>query len=337
MSKSSLPSGYSQRSCTLADAAVLADVCNCWSRAVLGVNTEDEASFLSLFQAPGFSLEQDTLLVQDQNQQPVGYAEIYDLNEPHVRMMAYGFVHPSHHNLGIGSFLVDWMVERANRGMPRAPQGARVVLTEYLPIQEQAGAKILLRKGFQAVRAGFLMRIELAGPPAAPSLPAGITIRPICLETEFEAAVRVVRQSFRDHYGFVEEPFENSLERWRHITSHDPHFDPKLWFLALDGDQVCGVCYCTPHTEEDPEMGWVQTLGVLREWRGRGVGLALLQTAFAAFYQLGMHRVGLGVDGESLTGATHLYEKAGMRVYREHRAYEIELRPGLELSTQTLD
>lgn len=337
MLKTQLPLVYTLRSCTLADAAAIADLGNCWSQALLGVNSENVDNFRSLFQAPGFSLEEDTLLVLNQDQQPVGYAELYDIQEPHVRMMCYAFVHPEHTHLGIGTYLVDWMVERAGRGVGRAPAGARVTLTEYLPAQEHAGAEILMRKGFQAVRANFMMRIDMTNPPAPEKTPAGIQIRPINMETDFEEAVRVVRRSFRDHYGFVEEPFEYSLGRWRHIISHNPHFDPSLWFLALDGEQVCGVCYCTPFTEEDPEMGWVQTLGVLREWRGRGVGLALLQTAFTAFYLRGMVKVGLGVDAESLTGATRLYEKAGMRVFREYHAYELELRPGLELSTQKLD
>jgi hypothetical protein len=47
--------------------------------------------------------------------------------------------------------------------------------------------------------------------------------------------------------------------------------------------------------------------------------------------------VGLGVDSENLTGATRLYEKAGMHVERQNDTYEIELRPGLEYSVVTLD
>jgi len=44
----------------------------------------------------------------------------------------------------------------------------------------------------------------------------------------------------------------------------------------------------------------------------------------------GKARVGLAVDSESLTGATRLYEKAGMAVVRSVEVYEKELRPGKE-------
>jgi hypothetical protein len=42
------------------------------------------------------------------------------------------------------------------------------------------------------------------------------------------------------------------------------------------------------------------------------------------------------VDANSLTGALDLYEKAGMRVFRQTDAYEKILRPGKDLSTQSL-
>lgn len=81
-------------------------------------------------------------------------------------------------------------------------------------------------------------------------------------------------------------------------------------------------------------MGWVHQLGVRRPWRQRGLGLALLQQSFAALHQRGRLRVGLGVDADSLTGATRLYEKAGMKVVRQYDTYEKELRPGHSISRQ---
>jgi mycothiol synthase len=83
----------------------------------------------------------------------------------------------------------------------------------------------------------------------------------------------------------------------------------------------------------------VNILGVRRPWRRRGVALALLQHSFREFYSRGRYKVGLGVDAQSLTGATRLYEKAGMRSdpSRQLVLYEKELRPGLEIRTQSLD
>ena len=72
----------------------------------------------------------------------------------------------------------------------------------------------------------------------------------------------------------------------------------------------------------DPELGWVRLLGVRHSNRGQGVGRALLLRAFAQFRDRGMKRVGLGVDGESPTGANALYESAGMRVVSRFAIHE---------------
>jgi ribosomal protein S18 acetylase RimI-like enzyme len=116
----------------------------------------------------------------------------------------------------------------------------------------------------------------------------------------------------------------------------NPDFDPSLWFLAMDGDTIAGISLCYPKVTEDPEKAWVAELGVRRAWRRHGLALALLQHSFGEFYRSGKRRGGLAVDSQNLTGATRLYERAGMRVIRQFDRYEKEIRPGIELSVQTL-
>jgi ribosomal protein S18 acetylase RimI-like enzyme len=153
--------------------------------------------------------------------------------------------------------------------------------------------------------------------------------------TDAEAVYRAEEDSFRDHFGFVEQSFEEGLKRWRHFWEQEA-FDPTLLFLAMDGDEIAGMNLCPPHSFEDPDMGWVGTLGVRRPWRKRGLGLALLRHSFNEFYRRGKRKVGLGVDAQNLTGALRLYESAGMHVHQAFDQYEKELRPGREISVQSL-
>jgi mycothiol synthase len=51
----------------------------------------------------------------------------------------------------------------------------------------------------------------------------------------------------------------------------------------------------------------------------------LLQHVFVEFRRRGEAHVGLGVDTENPTGATRLYERAGMRIVNEDVVYEKEL------------
>ena len=73
----------------------------------------------------------------------------------------------------------------------------------------------------------------------------------------------------------------------------------KLWQFALAAATVA----------EDQEAGYVSSLGVKRPWRRQGIAQALLLEAFGEYYQRGKTKVDLGVDAESLTGATDLYKK----------------------------
>jgi ribosomal protein S18 acetylase RimI-like enzyme len=144
-----------------------------------------------------------------------------------------------------------------------------------------------------------------------------------------------MEESFQDHFGFVAEPLEEGLKRFKHFWEGEGS-DPTLLYVAMDGDQIAGINLCRPHAFDDLDMGWAGTLGVLRPWRKRGLGLALLRHSFNEFYRRGKRKVGLGVDAQNLTGALRLYENAGMHVHQTFDQYEKELRPGKEISVQSL-
>ncbi len=60
----------------------------------------------------------------------------------------------------------------------------------------------------------------------------------------------------------------------------------------------------------------------------------MLHEAFGEFYRRGKRKVGLGVDSESPTRATRLYERAGMHVVRQFDQYQKELRAGRNFGTE---
>ena len=64
-----------------------------------------------------------------------------------------------------------------------------------------------------------------------------------------------------------------------------------------------------------------------RSYHGICSKVTLLQHTFGAVYQRGKRKVSLEVDAQNPTGATRLYEKAGMHVERRLDTYEKELRP----------
>jgi ribosomal protein S18 acetylase RimI-like enzyme len=129
-------------------------------------------------------------------------------------------------------------------------------------------------------------------------------------------------EAFSDHWGYTPGNFND----WQTRRVNHEDFDPSLWHIAWDGDQIAGFTL----NRFRMGIGWVGSLGVRRPWRKNGLGLALLLHSFREFHRRGMKTIGLGVDASNPTGATRLYQKAGMGIAAEYVIYEKEYRPGRE-------
>lgn len=330
-----LPEGYQARPARLEDLPAVVEMWNAWARQVMGVKMFWVERTETEWREPGFVLERDTRLAIAPDGQIAGYYEVMDRFEPHVRPQCWGLTHPDHQTVRTG--LLAWAEQRARQSVPLAPDGARVVLLAATQSADVLAVQICQEQGFELKRYGLRMVIDLDAPPVEPELPPGIIIRPFDPQRELRAVVETVRESFQDHWGHVEIPFEDELAAWEHFTQTDKvAFKPELWLVAMDGAEMAGISLCYARTDDDPNLGWVGTLGVRRPWRRMGLGMALLQHSFGLLYRRGQRRVGLGVDAQNLTGATRLYVKAGMHPDPQHEwtFLEKELRPGIDLSTQ---
>jgi ribosomal protein S18 acetylase RimI-like enzyme len=96
-------------------------------------------------------------------------------------------------------------------------------------------------------------------------------------------------------------------------------WDPSLVAIAERGGVPLGIVIAGANEG----IGWIGDLGVLAQARGRGVGRALLEHGFELLAQRGFSRIRLNVDSGNETGATRLYERAGMRVRRSFDLYEM--------------
>lgn len=326
---------YTERAMTLADLQAVTDLFNDASMADLGVLETDLDEMETHFRTPGMDLSTDTFLIERRDGKPVGFAEVWDVREPRIRAWCWIVVHPEYRKQGLEQRLINWIEARGQWGLQRVPEGLQVCYVTNMPEKNQAANQLFAESGWNWVRQTRLMRIEMNAAPPLAELPEGIEIRAV-RPGEEAPVFRAMQESFLDHWGGVDEPFETYYERMMGFVKNTKDFDYDLWFAAFEGNEVCGTSLNLPKTQEDPGMGWVNTLGVRRPWRKQGVGLALLQKSFDEFYRRGTYRVGLGVDASSLTGATRLYERAGMKILRAYNVYEKEIRAGKDLTTRSV-
>jgi mycothiol synthase len=322
-----LPRGFVARHPVMDDAEAVVRLTRICEIEQYGEAETTLDDLLTEWQEPDYNLSADAWIVLSPDGEIVGANGVG--HRGHVRIYTGCDVHPNYRNRGIGTYLLRQAEARAYQHMAEAAPGVRVTLNAWTSDKNIAAQRLLEQHGFKQVRTFWRMMIALNEAPPMPVWAEGITLRTFASGME-RAVFEADEEAFQDHWGHIPGRFEE----WEHWTIKRDGFDPSLWFLAMDGDEIAGFSLCK---DEGVSGGWVHVLGVRRPWRRKGIGLALLHASFREFYRRGIDKVYLGVDAQSLTGATRLYKRAGMHVIRVGKSYEKELRAGKEMSTQSLD
>lgn len=317
-----LPEGFAARPPEDADRPAIHEVVAACGIADYG--TPDEALIDAVemtWNKPGFVRATDAWAVLAPDGRVAAYAHIGPADRAH--RYAHAFVHPDLVGRGLGSWLLACTEaragEQARQGDPTAAAGAGEAATmeQWIGATNRAARVLLSAAGYAEVRHFWGMVISLDVTPAPPALPAGITIRACGDESDRRRAHMASEDAFRDHWHYEPRGFEQFMAD----QTATERYDPALWLLALEGDEPVGTALC----EAYPARGWINTVGVRPAWRRRGIATALLRHAFAEFLRRGLREAGLGVDAQNSTGATRVYERAGMRVERQYDVFEKEV------------
>lgn len=291
------------RSLSPRDAAAVAAIANADEAAFLGhpsrLGEGDVLSWWELVDLAqhGWLFEEDGAIVAAGWFQPYGDKGI-----------CVGIVAQGAKGRGLGAKL-------AERG-EAACQAAGVARIHTWAFASDDAAAVLFRaRGYRDVRHFYEMAIELRAEPVVPDLDSPLVLD-VFAEVDAHAFHAAMIESFQDHWEWHGLPFE---EWWKLRRGQQEDAEGPLWFLVRDGDEIAAVVRNDAFRNGG---GYVGLLGVRRAWRGRGLGKALLYRTFAEFWKRGTARVTLGVDAESPTGATKLYESVGMYVEAESVVFE---------------
>lgn len=289
---SSLPDGFDVRFATEADAAAVAELARACEEEALGAGVVNEGDIRDWWRVtvPG----ENVWLIRREGRLAAAVT-LWPRNDfPTV----WGDVHPELRGHGLGTALVELTETRARE------LGASTIRSDAFA-RDEAAVAFLESQGYRPVRRYYEMRIELGDePPPEPQWPEGLNVSPF-RDGDGPAFHATLGESFQDEWGHS--PIE--YEEWRRARLEAEDFDPDVWAVVRDGDDIAAVVRCDVFRYGG---GWVGAIGVRKPWRRRGVGLALLHHMFGVFHARGERSVGLGVDAASETGAFRLYERAGM-------------------------
>ncbi len=236
----------------------------------------------------------------------------------------FGFLLPEWRRKGIGTAMLAHGEARLREiAAEHAYDGPRF-FQSFLSEGEKGTIALLERAGYQPIRYLFEMKRDLSEPFPDFPMPAGLEVHPV-KEEHLRAIWEADNEAFRDHWGYVPGT-EARYDAW--LKQHD--FNPSLFMVAWEGDQVAGAVQNFVNKEENEEYtrkrGYTEGIFVRRPWRKRGLARSLIVQSMKMFKEMGMTETALGVDTENLSGALRVYESCGYRQIKK----SITLRKPLE-------
>ncbi|MEX0991431.1 MAG: GNAT family N-acetyltransferase [Actinomycetota bacterium] len=223
-------------------------------------------------------------------------------------------VHPDSRGIGIGGALMDWAEARAMQS-----GGGPVAVRTAIWLGERSAERFVEARRFRPVRFQQALAGEFKEAPPEPRWPVGIACRTMNSPGDDRAMHGMHAEAYEDHWGDSE---WDTFENFRHLLIEDETFDPSLVFLAVDGGRIVGDAVMLTGTADNPEGAFLTDLAVLREYRGRGIGTALLHEAIREVHGRGLRLVTSMVDSQSLTGADRIYERIGLLPTYGYTIYE---------------
>ncbi|MGW1243312.1 GNAT family N-acetyltransferase [Streptomyces bobili] len=295
---------YVLRSATLADAPAVTDLLNAVDLIEIGRPETDLHTVEADLSHPETDLAQDSWLALD-GDRPVAYGLLWDESSGE-RVDIDHYVLPEHQ--AAGRLLLEAMEARALR---KAHENgcARAVVHLHLNVRPTLDTEVLRDRGWYVVRRYHVLRRPLdRAADLTPVPPAGVRVRACADEADRRRVHELYQASFADHFDFQ----PRGYDQWLHDVDARGLDWSLVWIAATAELGDSGFLLARDDREA---MGWIRSIGVLREARGRGVAGLLLRHAFAAFAARGRDTVGLGVDTSNATGAPELYARNGMTVH----------------------
>lgn len=251
-------------------------------------------------------------IAEDDDGRPCGFANLGSI-DPSSTIDAFMPVLPAHRDALRPTLLA--LIEREARSFA---VDTPTLLASFSA--EEGAGPAAEAAGFSFARVFWHMHrpIDASFRPTPP--PDGVTIRPYVAGDDDRLGWRLIDDAFAGHFGMDPMSFEDYL----HDVIRTESWDPSL--VAIAGLAGAPVGIVTGYLM--PPVGWIGDLGVVAAARGRGAGRALLEHGFGLLAARGASRIQLNVDSANATGATRLYEAAGMSVRRSFDCYEKRLTPG---------
>ena len=276
--------------------------------------TEKEASLELVRQTlahPSVSPEKNLTVAESGSESElVGYYQLFP-EIPIRRAVVQGGVIGGRRGRGVGGKLLDAALEQV-----------AALEVDVLHIQTSADAAaarhLLESRGFRQVKDYWQMRWEGAELPAL-ALRDNFRLKPFTLGEDEAMLAELQNAAFGEHWGFCPNTVEEIAARVRVQNT-----DPDGIIFIMDGDTPAGYNWTMRNENRHGKIGFVSMTGVHPDYRGNGLGTAVVVTGMEYLRDRGVDAVELEVDSENAP-ARELYLKLGYRQVHHSVWYEREM------------
>ena len=206
-------------------------------------------------------------------------------------------VDPERRGEGIGTALRGWAEEQAR-------ERGQKTLVQEVGDRNAAAREHLTAAGYERERSYWRMELELDGSETPPEPPKGFAIRAFDAAADGHALYLVSSAAFSRNADYRPETETHFTDE--HLHAHN--LKQALSVVAEHEDRVAGFALVRDHGEK---VAYVDLLAVHPDCAGKGLGSALLRTAYAGAAQAGFRSGRLGVASDN-PNAIRLYARAGM-------------------------
>ncbi|MBI5928066.1 MAG: GNAT family N-acetyltransferase [Chloroflexi bacterium] len=234
------------------------------------------------------------------------------LSKRHAASTAYGLervIHPAQNRVEVTEAILDWSDQR----LTEIAREQRTALTVGVaPFEQESNQDVALleNRGFTLILTGYnvYMGCGLDGVIKTAKLPNRFEIEPLAA-SELE--------EYQTLYGFA----AVLMEHQKALIYH-----PQYQHFVVKNPEGKMVAYleCSITREEwirsRQYIGWIDYIETHADYQGKGLGLALMQTALQHLRAHGATQAMLITTNDN-TAAQHLYRKVGMEITAEERVY----------------
>lgn len=274
--------------------------------------------------------ETDSLVAVDQTGKFVAYGllEFPPGDKTIKRAYVSGAVHPESRGVGLGTICVRWLTATAQNYLSQFDLAVAGRIASVLEDNAAEHVQLFVDNGFAPQRFYRSLRRNLELPVPTVELGPSLELREFS-EVLDEPIRRAHNDAFRDHWG--SQP--KTSEDW---TASRSMFQSDWSFAVVDTDKVdtdglplVAGYIMSSRFEQDWEgngfsSGYIDNLGVRRDYRGQKVAMKLLVAVFERFRGSGMQYAELDVDSGNPSGAFGWYSQLGFEVASGSTMYSLE-------------